>query len=111
MHVEKMGESSQIVPEVQVETSVVVTSPSHTSLTVARGFETLSRDDVYHSPSGSTSIQSRGGTAYDFDALHVREIDARVVHIVHGLSSHALAVDQKEQPLSAKSAKIQVDVS
>ena len=99
------------MPQIQIETSAVVARPSSTHVIVVRGFEILSRDDVHHSASGGTAIQRRGGAAYDFDALHVGEIDARIVHIVHRLPSHALAIDQEEEPLSAKSAKIQVDVS
>ena len=71
------------------------------------GVNVLTADDVDHTTDGIRAIEGRRGTLYNLDAPHVVEVHAGVVDIVHGLTSHAFAINEEEHGVAAKAAHVE----
>ena len=71
------------------------------------GFKVLTADDVHHATHGIRAVERRRGTLDNLDTPYVVEVHAAVVHIVHRLAGHPLAVDQEEYGVAAEAAHVE----
>ena len=97
--------------EKEVLSRFVVTAVAHLPTQFVRTVDLLSRDDIDHPAGGIAAVECRSRAAHNLDTLHVGEVQAFEIDIVHRFARQALAVDQHEHALSGKTAEVQIHIT
>ena len=108
---EKLGEPMATGGEEEVLSRVVVAAVAHFPSEFVGSRNLLARDDVDHPAGGITAVERRSGSANDFDAFDIGQVDALEIDIVHRFAGQALAVDEKKHALSGKTAQIEIHIA
>ena len=97
--------------EEEVLSRVVVAAVAHFPSEFVGSRNLLARDDVDHPAGGITAVERRSGSANDFDAFDIGQVDALEIDIVHRFPGQALPVDEKEHALTGKTAQIEIHIA
>ena len=70
-------------------------------------FLRLAADDVHHTADGIRTVEGRGGSLDDLDALHIIQIQAAVIHVVERFARQTLPVDEEQHRVAAEARHVE----
>ena len=85
-----------------------MTAVAHLPTQFVRTVDLLPRDDIDYPAGRIAAVECRSRAAHNLDTLHVGEVQAFEIDVVHRFARQALAIDQHEYALPGKTAEVQI---